>query len=131
MAKEPVPIKFPPTPEIADAFARALAIASKLPEVEESRSYGTPAIRVKGKLIARLRSEDEGGLTIRCEFLERDMLMQADPETFYVTPHYQDYEMVLINLLRVRWDTMPDIMEKAWRMVAPKRLVKQFDDAAS
>ena len=59
------------------------------------------------------------------------MLMQADPETFYVTPHYQDYEMVLINLLRVRWDTMPDIMEKAWRMVPPKRLVKQFDDAAS
>ena len=60
MAKEPVPIKFPPTPEIADAFARALAIASKLPEVEESRSYGTPAIRVKGKLIARRLPQKTG-----------------------------------------------------------------------
>lgn len=127
LAKEPAPLKFPPSPEIAEAFARTLALASALPGVEESRSYGTPAIKVKGKLIARLRSEDEGGLAIRCEFLERDMLMQADPDTFYVTPHYQDYEMVLINLLRVRWDAMPDILEKAWRMVAPKKLVAQYD----
>lgn len=55
------------------------------------------------------------------------MLIQADPETFYVTPHYQDYEMVLINLFRVRWDAMPDILERAWRMVAPKRLIAKFD----
>ena len=129
MAKEPAPLKFPPSPEIAAAFARAPALTSDLPGVEESRSYGTPAVKVKGKLIARLRSEDEGSLAIHCEFLERDMLMQADPDPFYVTPHYQDYEMVLINLLRVRWDAMPDILRNAWRRVAPKKLVTQFDSA--
>ncbi len=126
-SREPAPLKHPPGPELAAAFARVLALAQQLPGVEESRSYGTPAIKVKGKFFARLRSEGEGGLAIHCDFLEREMLMQADPEVFYVTDHYRDYPMVLINLFKVRWDAMPAILEAAWRTTAPVRLVKAFD----
>ena len=38
MAKEPAPLKHPPSPELAAVFARAVELASALPEVEESRS---------------------------------------------------------------------------------------------
>jgi hypothetical protein len=55
------------------------------------------------------------------------MLMQADPEAFYLTDHYQDYPMVLIDLLRVRWEAMDQIVEQAWRMVAPTKLVAAYD----
>ena len=128
--REPVPIKFPPSEELAALFAKVVAIAERFPGVEVSRSYGTPAIKVKRKLLARLRSEAEGGLAIQCDFVEREMLLQAAPETFYITDHYADYPMVLINLGCVRWDAMPDIIERAWRIAATPRLIKDFDAAA-
>ena len=52
---------------------------------------------------------------------------QAAPETFYITDHYAPYAMVLINLETVRWDAMPGILERAWRMVATPRLIKEYD----
>ena len=131
MAKEPVPIKFPPDKQLAERFARVVQIAQRYPGVEESRSYGTPAIKVKRKLLARLRSEAEGGLAIVCDLMEREMLMQAAPETFYITDHYSDWPMVLINLETVRWDAMPDILERAWRRVASPGLVNQYDTSAT
>lgn len=127
MAREPVPIKFPPDKQLAERFARVVEIAQRFPGVEESRSYGTPAIKVKRKLLARLRSEAEGGLAIVCDFMEREMLMQAAPETFYITDHYADWPMVLINLKTVRWDAMPDILERAWRRVATPTLIKEHE----
>lgn len=127
MAREPVPIKFPPDKPLAERFARVVDIAQRFPGVEESRSYGTPAIKVKRKLLARLRSEAEGGLAIVCDFMEREMLMQAAPETFYIIDHYADWPMVLINLETVRWDAMPDILERAWRSVAPPTLIKHYE----
>ena len=98
----PAPLKHPPQGALADQYQRVLDLALQLPGVEASRSYGTPAIKVKGKLIARLRSEAEGGLALRCDFPERHMLLQADPDAFYVTDHYADYPMLLVNLSHVR-----------------------------
>ena len=55
------------------------------------------------------------------------MLIQSDPKAFYVTPHYADYPMVLVNLSKVRWDIVPDLIEGAWRDVAPQSLIKAYD----
>lgn len=126
-SREPAPLKHPATGELAKAFARVVELARTLPGCEESRSYGTPSLKVKGRFMARLRTEAEGGLAIRCDLVERHMLMQADPDTFYLTDHYVDYPMVLVDLTRVRWDAMPQILEQAWRAVAPPRLVAEFD----
>lgn len=126
-AHEPAPLKFTPQGELADAYQRLVDIAKQLPGVEESRSYGTPALKVKGKLLGRLRSEAEGGFAMRCDFVDRQMLMQADPDVFYVTDHYVDYPMVLVDLRKVRWDAVPHLVEQAWRMVAPVKLVRERD----
>ncbi|MDE0693328.1 MAG: MmcQ/YjbR family DNA-binding protein [Gammaproteobacteria bacterium] len=128
MAREPVPIKFPPNERLAQLFARVVEVARQFPGVEESRSYGTPSLKVKRRFLARLRSEAEGGLAIHCDMMEREMLMQAAPETFYITDHYADYPMVLINLETVRWDALPDIIERAWRRVATAKLVREFEE---
>jgi len=125
--KEPAPIKFPPSKEHARLFARVVSIAEQFPGVSESRSYGTPAIKVKQKFMARLRSEGEGGLAIRCDIVDRQMLMQAAPETFYITEHYAGSAMILINLETVRWDAMPGIIEQAWRMAATPKLIKEYE----
>ena len=127
MAKPPAPLKFPPTGALKRNWDKVTRLAKKLPDVEIDRSYGTPALKTKGKLMARLRSEAEGGLALKCEFLDREMLMQADPVAFYITDHYSNYPMVLVNLAEVRWDAMPDLLEAAWRMSATKAAIKRLE----
>ena len=124
--KEPAPIKFPPSKVHAGLFEKVVRIAERFPGVSEGRSYGTPALKVKQKFMARLRSEAEGGLAIRCDIVDRQMLLQAAPETFYITDHYADSAMILINLETVRWDAMPGIIEQAWRMAATAKLIKEY-----
>jgi hypothetical protein len=110
-------------------YERVRAIALALPGVEESNSYGTPSLKVKGKIMSRLRTEAEGALALRCDFLDRQILMQSAPRTFFVTDHYLNYPMVLIRLNRVRKRELPDLIERAWRMIAPARLVAEYDAA--
>jgi hypothetical protein len=128
--RELAPLTHPPRGANAQAYRRVLELALALPGVEDSRAYGTPCIKVKGKVMARLRSEAEGALALRCDFPEREMLMQADPDTFFLTDHYRDWPMVLVRLDRVRWAAMPGLIEAAWRLVAPKRLIAQHDAPA-
>jgi hypothetical protein len=67
-------------------FEHVQRAAQSLPGVELSSSYGTAALKVKGKLFARLHQSGES-FVLRCEFLDREMLLQADPQVFYVTDH--------------------------------------------
>jgi len=106
---------------------RALALA--LPGVEEATSYGTPSFRVKGKFITRLRPEDNSLVLVDVPSDERDMLMEADPATFHTTPHYKDYPSVLARLDSIHPGSLRGFLERRWRNVAPKTLVKAFDAA--
>jgi len=103
---------------------RRLALA--LPGVEEGPSYGTPGFRVRGKFLARLW-EDGETLVVKCGYDERDFRMQADPETFFITDHYRGYPTVLIRLARVAAADLREVLEQAWRLHAPKRMVAEFD----
>ena len=108
-------------------YDRYLKIALKLPGTEASSSYGTPSVKVKGKILSRLRTEAEGALALHCDFIDREMLLQADPEVFFITDHYKNYPMILIRLDKIRADALPDLVERAWRMRAPKRLLEEFE----
>jgi len=71
-----------------------------LPGIEEGTSYGTPAWRCRGKLLARLH-QDGASIVLKVGDATRDHLLQADPETFFVTNHYIGYPMVLARLDRL------------------------------
>jgi hypothetical protein len=109
-------------------FDAVRRIALALPGVEEGTAYGTPAFRVRGKFLARLR-EDGESLAIKCGFDERDLRLQADPKTFFVTDHYRGYPTVLVRLSAVSAGTLGEVLEQAWRLSAPKRQVAEFDKA--
>jgi hypothetical protein len=56
-------------------------IGLKLPGVEESRAYGAPALKVRGKLLACIpshRSAEPGSLAVRIDFDDRAELLTAD-----------------------------------------------------
>jgi hypothetical protein len=107
-------------------FQSAREIALALPGVEEGTCYGTPAFRVRGKFLARLK-EDGDSLVVKIDFDTRDILLQADPETFYTTPHYAGHPSVLVRLSKVDRDDLARLLEDAWRQSAPKRLVADYD----
>jgi hypothetical protein len=103
-------------------FAAVRKLALALPGVEEGTSYGTPAFKVRGKLLARLR-EDGETLALRVGFDLRDLLMNADPETFFITDHYRGYPFVLVRLPRIARARLRDVLAEAWKHSAPKTLL--------
>jgi len=107
------------------SYEAVKAAALALPEVEESTSYGTPALKVRGKLMVRLR-EDFETIVVRAAWEDRERLMAVDPETYYVTDHYLKYPWVLARLASLKPDSLAPLMQLAWRNAAPKSLAKRF-----
>jgi hypothetical protein len=119
-------------PKTSEAkFKAAFELAKRFPGMELDTSYGTPAMKVKGRFMARLRTEAEGWLAIRCEFLVRDMLLEAAPDVFHLTDHYRDYAMILVDLKKIKKAALLDILEQAWRMTASKKLIREYDDRSA
>ncbi len=104
-------------------------LALELPEVEESTWYGTPALKVRGKGFCRLR-EDEENIVLMVDMLEREALMQSEPEMFHITPHYQDYPAMLVCLATVDREMLREQIIESWLRKAPKRLAKAYLDGA-
>ena len=106
------------------AWEDVLELVRDLPGVDESTSYGTPSLKVKGKFMARLR--DEGSvLVVRCDLDEKPFLLEANPQTLFTTPHYEGYGAVLVRMDAVDRDELKELLIDAWLLVAPKKLVEQ------
>ncbi len=105
---------------MAMTFAAVRKIALALDDVEEGVSYGTPAFKVRGALMARLR-DDLGALVVRMSIDDRQELMAADPETYFITDHYLNYPWILVNLARAHPDAMRDLLRSAGRAAAAEK----------
>jgi len=104
-----------------------VSIGTSFPRVEESTSYRTPSLKVAGKSFARLRTEAEGGLVLMCGLDEKAALLGSGDAAFFTTPHYDGYGAILVDLERVDRTQLTELIEDAWRLKAPAKLVKAFD----
>ena len=116
------PQRMPLPAKVLKGYERYLQIAMDLPGAEQVTAYRTPGVKIAGKFMSRWRTEAEGALAIRCDFLDREILLQAQPEVFFVTDHYRDYPMILVRLDKIRKAALRDIAERAWHHVAPPKL---------
>jgi hypothetical protein len=105
------------------------AIVMAFPMTERGVSYGRPSYKVNGKFFTRLRREDESMVIMEVSFDEREMLMEAEPATFHFTAHYKDYPCVLARIATLHPGSFKAFLERRWRKVAPKKLVKEYDAA--
>ena len=108
------------------AFDDVREIAHALPGVVDGTSYGTPALKVGGKLIARLHQSMDC-VVLRSDLLDREILMQSAPDVFFITDHYRDYPWILLRLGALDKRVLPELIERAWRLVAPRTLLKKYD----
>jgi len=101
--------------------------ALTFPNVEESTSYGTPALKVKGKLFVRWRNEeDPDTIVLKMPFDQREELMAADPETYFITDHYRNYPWVLVRLSKVHPDALHELLHIGYSNALPARRLRKL-----
>jgi len=108
-----------PRKKISFDTVRKMGLA--LPDVEEGTTYGTPALKVRGKMFACIpnhRSAEPDSLAVRIDFDQRDELIAADPKTYYLKDHYVNYPCVLVRLTQIEQDALRDLLLGAWRFVS-------------
>lgn len=101
-------------------------IARALPDVEASTSYGATSFKVRGKMIACQaisKSAEPNCLVVKIPFSQREELIAAEPEVYYVTDHYAPYPSVVVRLSRVHRDALRDLLGMAARFAneTPKK----------
>lgn len=110
-------------------FEEMEAIVMAFPGVEKGVSYSRPSYKANGKFFTRLRGEDDSLVLVGVSFDEREMLMEAEPATFHLTPHYKAYPCVLARMASLHPGSFRNFLERRWRKIAPKKLVKEWEAA--
>ncbi|HYL47002.1 MAG TPA: MmcQ/YjbR family DNA-binding protein [Candidatus Limnocylindrales bacterium] len=104
-------------------FDTVRQIGLTLPGVEESTAYGSPALKVQGKLLACIpvnRTAEPGSLAVRVGFEDRAELLAGAPDIYYVTDHYVGYDAVLVRLSRVTPQILKDLLGMAYKFATRK-----------
>ena len=101
-------------------------LALSLPETIEKSSYGTPGYRVKDKLFARIH-QDGKSLVMRCDRAQREVMHAAEPAKFYWTPHYDNYDAILVGLAEVDREELASLLEMSWFFMAPQEVAAAYE----
>ena len=108
-------------------FEDVRQIALAWPEVEDGTSYGTPALKVRKKMLVRLKEDGDSLVMPGVPQDERDMLVESQPKLFYFTDHYKDYPMVPIRLSKARRAIIEPLLRRQWRALASKAAIRALE----
>ena len=107
-------------------WADVKRIGRKLPEVADSTWFKTLSLKVRDKSFVRLREDDV--IVVMVDQDEKEALLQAEPEVFFTTPHYDGYPAMLVRLSAIEPDELREVLIESWRRKAPKKLLRAFDE---
>lgn len=114
-------------------LAKVRKVCFSFPEVEERLSHGAPSFFIRGKKTLAMFTDDHHGsgiLGLWCPALPgvQEELVALEPDRFYRPPYVGPSGWIGVRLdVDVDWDEIRDILEEAYRKVAPKTLVKLLD----
>lgn len=104
-------------------FDTVRRIAHDLFDVEDSTTYGSPALKVRGKLLTCLavhKSAEPNSIAVRIDFERRAELIAEAPDLYYLTDHYVNYPVVLVRLSRIELSALRDLLRMSWKFVTTK-----------
>ncbi len=102
--------------------------ALALPGVTESPSHGGwPVLKVGKVFFMTLKADGETLVLKIADDFERQMLLDSQPDIYYLTDHYRGWQGLLVRLPLADLDELFDLIMRVWRRIAPKRTVKAFD----
>jgi hypothetical protein len=102
---------------------RALALA--LPDATESAHLGTPDFRVRGKIFATA-SDDHARAVLKLPVHIQEALIHSDPAVFSLIPGWGKHGWTYVDIDKIDGDHLKELLEIAWRQVAPKRLAAAY-----
>ena len=102
-------------------------IVLAFPGAEPGMSYGSPSFKLNGKFFTRLRRDDASVVLMEVSFDEREMLLEAEPATFHFTAHYKAYPCVLARIATLHPGSFRAFLERRFRKIAKKSVVKAWD----
>lgn len=110
-----------------NVLTRVRKICLSLPETHEKVAWGAPTFRVSEKLFAMFAVDHHGdgrtALWCKAPPGAQEMLVEGDPENFFVPPYVGKGGWVGIRLDRgLDWGVVAGLVEEGWREAAPKRL---------
>jgi hypothetical protein len=118
---------------VDDPLSRLRAICLGLPEVIERPSHSEPAWFIRGRrtLATYADHHHDDRLAFWCPAPAgaQELLIAEDPERYFRPPYVGVHGWIGVYLdVPVDWDEIAEIIEDAYRCVAPKTLVAQLDD---
>ncbi|MDH6630110.1 hypothetical protein M2271_007961 [Streptomyces sp. LBL] len=103
-------------------------IALSLPDTTEKIAWSMPTFRVAGKMFATL-PENETSLAVRCPKEERDELVLAEPQKFWIADHEAQFAWVRAHLAAVEDENeLRAILADSWRQAAPSPLLEAYPE---
>ena len=116
-----------PEPDVA-SWETIRELALTLPEVDAAENKDArPAFSVRGKGFAwRARERDGGGLAVRVDPDEKELILESKPTVYYDPPHYRGFPAVNIRVEEIGRMELRERIEDAWLIQAPKRLAAEF-----
>ena len=120
-------------PRAKTVVARIRAICLELPEAAEKPFGGhtSPAFRVRDKMFVVI-SEDQTSMTVKAPRGVQGILVNSDPERFFVPKYVGSKGWVGVRLDLARppdWGEMAEVIYESYCLTAPKRLVAQWEAA--
>ena len=118
-------------------LARLRAICLTLPETSERQSHGAPTFFIRQKrafVTVMTDHHGDGRFALWCAAPEgiQAMLVEADPEHFFVPPYVGHRGWLGVRLDRgLHWDEIAGIAEDAYAEVAPAKLVEAARSSSS
>ena len=111
---------------------RIREICLPLPGTSEAEAFGAPTFQIRTKNFAMLH-KPEGRTAVWCraalEF--QQALVNSEPERYFAPPYLGHKGWVaawLDEAVNPDWDEIEEIIIESYRLIAPKRLVKQLDE---
>ena len=100
------------------------AVVAALPETVEQFAWGMPIFKVAGKLFLTL-PEDETSMAVRCPVHDRDELVLAEPDKFWIAAHEAGNPWVRVRLAALDdREELEAIVTDSWRLAAPRALLE-------
>ncbi len=115
-------------------FETVREIGLSLPEVEETAMYASPALKLRGKLLACVpvnKSVEPGSLAVALDPEHRSALLEEAPRTYYVTDNYAGHPIVLVRLSEIGREELAGLLNSAWRFVTTQARQTARDPAGA
>jgi len=90
--------------------AQGWKIALAIPGTKEVLWFRKPAVFLHDQFLTKVHDKEEA-MTLRVSSIEmRDMMLEAEPELFYITDHYRNFPFVLARLSALTPKTLKEIL---------------------